>query len=356
MNAVAAPVASSQRPPAVLRLSWERPLRAWSTWWSTLQPTLATLAAGLPGWQLRVVLPLEVDDHADDAVLLEVCRQLAGVHVGVDLSPRVGGLRALNTMTASTFQARLLASLEVLNGGLHEIAALGISPGVMVHLEPSEPQVGAVLAVSNATTVGRRLRGVTMTIAGVASAIWTARQGRRDLLELVRDLRALPWPVIATSPPPLLPLDTIAGARALPWLLGCPDTWGDDVDGGLFGPTAALCFAPLLGSVVGARDRVEQHRALTLWAARHREHSAAVCLGPFASPAGFTIGDDVVYQSPGHLRQDLQAVRALGFVDITLTGFDGLLLGRDDVLRSADERRAWLHAVTDSAVSDVAAA
>jgi hypothetical protein len=331
-------------------------LRAWSTWWPTLQPTLTTLAAGLPGWQLRVVLPLEIDDHADDAVLLEVALQLASVSVGVDLSPRVAGLRALNTATASTFQARLLTSLEVLSSGLHDVAALGISPGVMVHLEPSEPQVGAVLAASSAGTVGRRLRGVTTTIAGMANAIWTARQGRRDLLELARDLRALPWPVLATSPPPLLPLDTIAGARALPWLLGCPDTWGDDVDSGVFGPTAALCFAPLLGSVVGARDRVEQHRALTLWAARHREHSAAVCLGPFASPAGYTIADDVVYQSPGHLRQDLQAVRALGFVDITLTGFDGLLLDNHDVLRPADERRTWLHAVTDSAVSDAVAA
>ena len=141
----------------------------------------------------------------------------------------------------------------------------------------------------------------------------------------------------------------------MPWLLGYPDAHSDDVDGGLFGPTAALCFAPLLGTVVGARDRVEQHRALTLWAARHRERSTAVCLGPLASPAGFTIGDDVVYQSPGHLRQDLQAVRALGFVDITLAGVDGLLLHRDDTLRPVDERNAWVHAVTDSAVSDLAA-
>jgi hypothetical protein len=338
----------------VLRLTWERPLRTWATWWSTLQSTLAALSAGLPGWQLRVVLPLEVDDHADDAVLLEVCRQLGATGVGVDLSPRVGGLRAVNTATASTFQARLLASLELLSAGLHDVAAMGIVPGVVVHLEPSGPQVNAVLEASRGP-FGRRVRGVTTTIAGMASAIWTARQGRRDLLELVRDLRALPWPVLATSPPPLLPLDTIAGARALPWLLGCPDTWGDDVDGGLFGPTSALCFAPLLGSVVGARDRAEQHRALTLWAARHREHSHAVCLGPFAAPAGFSLGDDAVYQSPGHLRQDLQAVRALGFVDVMLTGFDGLVLTGEGTLRPKDERSAWLHAITDSAVSDLAA-
>jgi hypothetical protein len=62
---------------------------------------------------------------------------------------------------------------------------MGIAPGVMVHLEPAEPQVGAVLAASGARTVGRRLRGVTTTIAGVANAIWHARQGRRDLVELV---------------------------------------------------------------------------------------------------------------------------------------------------------------------------
>ena len=165
--------------------------------------------------------------------------------------------------------------------------------------------------------------------------------------------------MLATSPPPLLPLDTIAGATALHWLLGCPDTslWADD-DGGqpVFGPTAAVCFAPLLGTVVGATDRVGQHQALTLWAARHREKSHAVCVGPLSSLAGIEVGADAVYQSPAHLRQDLQAVRALGFVDITVTSLDGLVFDAADGDTVRVDVDDWIAAVTDSDVSDVAAA
>lgn len=334
----------------MLRFTWERGLDHFNAHWPALVHAVRTIDTGLgAGWSLRVALPFEVDDHVDDALVVQTARRLAGIGVGIDLAPRVSGLRALNTTTAAAMHARLL---PVLGAMMEQLSSS--SSGVLLHLEPSAQQLTAAWTARRGEGVAAKLRGLSSTVAGMASAVWMARQGRRDLTELAHDLRALPWPVLATSPPPLLPLDTIAGSTALHWLLGCPEPslWADDVDGALFGPTAALCFAPLWATVVGARDRVEQHRALTLWAARHREKSHAVCVGPLSALAGVDV-DNAVYVSPAHLRQDVQAVRALGFTDITVTSLDGLVLGAGDVVR--DDVDAWVAAVVDSGVSDVAA-
>jgi hypothetical protein len=40
-----------------------------------------------------------------------------------------------------------------------------------------------------------------------------------------------------------------------------------------------------------------------------------------------------VYQAPAHLRQDMLAVQALGFSDVTVMSLDGLIMGADDVVR-----------------------
>ena len=353
------------RPASVLRFTWERGLTSFGETWSSVSRALNIIEAGLgAGWSLRVALPFEVSqigadssDHADNGAVIFAARQLMQLGIGIDLAPRVAGNRALNTSTAATMHAHLLPALSAVIEQLSSSSSLPApAPGVLLHLEPSPPQVSAAWAARRGASMAARLRGVSSTLAGMASAVWMARQGRRDLVEFAHDLRALPWPVLATSPPPLLPLDTIANSTALHWLLGCPDTslWADDVDGALFGPTAALCFAPLLATVVGARDRSEQHRALTLWAARHREKSHAVCVGPLSALAGVDVDVDAVYLSPAHLRQDLQAMRALGFVDLTVTSLDGLVLDSSGAVRA--DLDTWLGAVVDTAVSDVSPA
>jgi len=349
-----APASLLPRLPQVLRWTWERPLSAVTTHRAALTTALRTIGAGLgPGWSLRVALPFEVDDPIDELVAL--AHHFADADIGVDFAPRLAGNRALNTGSAVKMHARLLPALGMLIEQLSSSSlSSSMSPGVLLHLEPSARHVTAAWAARSGTGLAAKWRGVSSTVASMAGAVWMARQGRRDLTELAHDLRALPWPVLATSPPPLLPLDTIIGATALHWLLGCPDTslWADDVDGDLFGPTAALCFAPLLATVMGARDRAEQHRALTLWAARHREKSHAVCVGPLSALAGIDV-DNAVYVSAAHVRQDLRAVRALGFSDITITSLDGLVLAGDVVRNDVD---AWVEAIVDSDVSSVAAA
>ncbi|HEY1100741.1 MAG TPA: hypothetical protein VGF99_17510, partial [Myxococcota bacterium] len=331
-SATTSSISGLPRASSTLRLTWERGLADLDASWAAAERALRRLDDGLGSFSLRLALPFELDDaeqHADDIVHL--ARRLHAIGVALDVAPRVAGNRAVNTSTAATMHARLLPALAALATRLpsSSSSSSSIKPGVIVHLEPSPGRVGAAWAARRGHGLASRVRGLSTTLTGVASAVWMARQGRRDLVEFARDLSTQPFSVLATSPPPLLPLDTIAGSTALHWLLGCPDTslWADD-DGGrpVFGPTAADCFAPLLGTVVGARDRVEQHRALTLWAARHREKSHAVCLGPTSALAGIEVDDDAVYQSPAHLRQDVRAVRALGFSDITITSLDGLVL------------------------------
>jgi hypothetical protein len=117
-------------------------------------------------------------------------------------------------------------------------------------------------------------------------------------------------------------------------LLGCPDV--DAVDSPLFGPPSALCLAPLAAS-----DRAGQHRAFTLWAARHREKSHAVTLGPTSPLPG--LPSSATYRAPSHLQQELASTRALGFTDITVMGLDGLVLDEAGQLRT--DASTWLEAV-----------
>jgi hypothetical protein len=291
----------------VLRLTWERPLAAWS-------PLAAEVVCAL-GPTVRVALPLALEDESTHQALGDLVVSLQGQGIGVDVVPRVGLVRGVNTTTAARFHERLLPAL----------AALPSSVGVFVYCEPVPSTLRAALSAAGGGALVDRARGVSGLVGGLASAIWSARQGRRDLVELARDLRSRPAPSLAAVPPPLMPLDAPLSGAALHWLLGCPD--GDGDDGPLFGrPSAALCCAPLV-----ATDRQGQHRALSLWAARHREKSHAICLGPTAPLAGME--PSAVYQAPAHLRQDMLAVQALGFSDVTVMSLDGLIMGADDVVR-----------------------
>ncbi len=271
---------------------------------------------------LRVALPLDLDDASGDQALLPpLVAALQHLRVGVDVVPRIGAVRGVNTTTAAHFHERLLSAL----------ATLPSTVGVFVYCEPVPSTLRAALSVGGGGALIDRARGLSGLVGGVMSAIWSARQGRRDLVELARDLRSRSSSsssssLMAAVPPPLVPLDAPLSDAAVHWLLGCPDGDGDGDDSLFLSPSAALCCAPLVTT-----DRQRQHRALALWAARHREKSHAICVGPIAPLAG--MAPTAVYQAPAHLRQDLLAVQALGFSDITVMSLDGLIMGADDVER-----------------------
>lgn len=303
-------------------------------------------------YRLRLAVPVLLDERTPNAMatgLLELTTLAKALGFDVDLAPRLpsehsGG--ALNTHTSPLFHERLLPLLSFLarrleNGSEDSVSAGNAVdvPGVVLPVEPGDDTVEGGLGVS-AGSVFARAKMLPRLLGGLASAVWDARQGRRDLIELARDLRALPFAVMAVTPPPLLPVDSVAGAAAHHWLLGCPD----DVDGTpLFGPAAAQCFAPLLAPVAGGHTRADQHQVVSLWAARHRERSHAIALGPLRNTR---FGDGAAYVAASHVKQDLRAARALGFSDITIASLDGLLYGQGGEVGGAfrDDVDQWFEA------------
>jgi hypothetical protein len=311
-----------------LRLRWELvgarrgrgldPLGALLT-----DPVLQALARlRAPDRDVRVVV-VELLDTADvpavqarAGALADAARLLARAGVALDVWPQLpDGDRFLNTRTARRFHERLLPLLHAL--GARDV---GGTTGLFLDVEPTLELLQGAWALGEAGPVAPRARGLVRLLGGVAGAVWDARQGRRDLRELLSDLAALPFPVIAAVPPPVLPLDIPAGDAALHWLLGCPAVDDDGVP--LFSRSAALCYAPLLAR--RGLDRPAQHRALSLWAARHRERGDAICLGPLSTGL---LGDEPTYTAAEHLRHDLAAVRSLGFDDVTLYSLEGFLFG-----------------------------
>jgi hypothetical protein len=274
-----------------------------------------------PERDVRVVAVVELDGddgaaRARARALADVATTLARHRVALDVWPQLPDAdRFLNTRTARRFHERLLPLLHAL--ATHDVDA---GTGLFLDVEPTLGLLEGAWAVADARPVTQRAQGLLRLLGGVAGAVWDARQGRRDLRELLSDLSALPFAVVAAVPPPVLPLDAPAGDAALHWLLGCPAV--DDDGAPLFTRTAALCYAPILAR--RGADRDAQHRALSLWAARHKERGEAICLGPLSTGL---LGDEPTYASPAHLRHDLSAVRALGFDDVTLYSLEGLLFG-----------------------------
>jgi hypothetical protein len=276
-----------------------------------------------PDRDLRVVVVVELADVADGAAaqaqcasLVETARALAAIGVAIDVWPQLPDVdRFLNTRTARRFHERLLPLLH----GLRARDVVGTT-GLFLDVEPTLTLLEGAWALGDNGPMAVRARGLARLVGGVAGAVWDARQGRRDLRELWKDLSALSFPVLAAVPPPVLPLDAPAGDAALHWLLGCPTV--DDDGAPLFSRTAALCYAPLLAR--RGADRDAQHRALSLWAARHKERGDAICLGPLSTGL---LGDEPTYATSEHLRHDLAAVRALGFDDVTVYSLEGLLFG-----------------------------
>lgn len=298
-----------------LRLTFDGSLARWSEVWGLAAPALR-------GRPLRIALPLELAD--DDVARAAGDRAIADVldaGLAVDVMPALDGDRTLTTRSAARIQAGLVPAL----------ATLPSTVGVFLVCKPPPRALQAALSVGAGGGWAAARRFVEV-VSGVPATVWAARQGQRDLRELARDLRVRA--VVAATPPPLLPLDSPLSSAALHWLLGCPDV--DVDDGPLFGPAAALCFAPLV-----AADRDHQHRAFSLWAARHREKSHAIALGPTSALSG--LPTTATYRAPTHLQQDLAAARALGFSDVTVMGLDGLVLDDDGAVRT--DVGAWLEAV-----------
>lgn len=275
----------------------------------------------LRGRAVRIALPLDLEDDvaraATDRAIADVCAD----GLAVDVVPAIGGDRALSTRSAARVHAALLPVL----------ATLPSTVGLVLVCTPPAAALQAALSAGAGGLWAAARRAVDVA-SGVPATVWAARQGQRDLRELARDLRGRP--VVAATPPPLLPLDSPLSAAALHWLLGCPEVDVDDSP--LFGPAAALCLAPL-----AAVDRARQHRAFLLWAARHREKSHAIALGPTSALAGLPA--TATYRAPAHLQQDLAAARALGFRDVTVMSLDGLVLDAAGAIRP--DAGAWLEAV-----------
>ena len=301
----------------------DNPFAVWDPQgWSWGQ--VADFCQGLRG--VRVALPVDLgagSDAAVDVCLDDVIATLGAAGVGLDVIPVVDGDSTVNTHSAAVVHRRLLPLLSTLPP----------SVGVFLRYEPQATTLQAAMRLGRwgLTETMRRLKDVVVSVPGT---LWSARQGQRDLIELARDLRSRDAPLRAAVPPPLLPLDAPLRAAAMQWVMGTPDADLDDVP--LFGPPSALCLAPL-----AATDRQGQHRAFSLWAARHREKSHAISLGPTAPLPGLDLGCS--YQAPSHLKQDIGAALALGFREVTVQSIDGMI--KDEAGRRRTNLDAWLDAV-----------
>ena len=166
------------------------------------------------------------------------------------------------------------------------------------------------------------VQSVGTIASGLARAVVRARQGRRDLQELARDLASRELHVHAAVVPPLV-TGMVEALRH--WGLGCPMEADDGTP--LFPIQAALCYAPLLRRMRGGKpDRDAEHSALVNWATRHRARFDAVITG--MTSVGM-LGDEPVYQDPAHLAEDVRVLEGLGYGDIALYSLEGLLFGDD---------------------------
>ncbi len=316
---------------------------------------LSALRAARPEEPLRIACVLELADEMDVAPLLRARAALARHEIALDLWPQLAGAeRFLNTGTAEIFQQRLLPLLDVLARSDD-----GCDIGVALDLEPNEALARAAWEMrAPGSSLFERARALGRIARSVGGSVAMARQGRRDLAELARDLQARDLPVhVAVMPP--LSSSTSDTLRA--WALGCPAV--DDDGRPLFGLQAAMCYASLtrrlperLRARVDPRplddddddardaDRRRDKDTLALWAARHRTAFDAVVVGMTATGI---LGDEPVYEDPAVLAEDVRAMEALGFSDVALYALEGLFFGPagpgDDLALRPDVER-WLGA------------
>jgi hypothetical protein len=294
-----------------------------------LDLALSLLRAARPDDPLRIACVIELGERTSVEPILRARAALARHEIALDLWPQLSsddaarrGARFLNTSTAATFQARLLPLLDEL-----EKSAEGSDIGLSLDVEPTEDLIRAAWLVRDGdASLLERARGIAGVCKGIGRALLDARQGRRDLTELARDLAARDLPVHAAVLPPLgraTPGPHADGWRT--WALGCPVV---DVEGGpLFGLQAAMCYAPLARRLPlqGASwDRAREKQTLALWAARHRAHFDAVVVGQTATGI---LGDEPVYDEPTIFAEDVRAMDALGFTDVAVYALEGIFFG-----------------------------
>jgi hypothetical protein len=287
-----------------------------------LAPVWSRLRALGGAHPLRLACLVELDDdsgrHAAD--LARAAGALLPFGIALDLWPQLpdDGARFLNTSTAAIFQARLLPLLDAL---VRDPA--GRTVGVALDVEPAESLLQGAWKVRRAGHGwGERAGAVVDVVRGLGRAVLDARQGRRDLVELARDLEARDLNVHVAVMPPLV--TGAVGQAARSWLLGCPIV--DDDGAPLFRTQAAMCYGPLLRTAPGAWPRERQRKTLALWAARHRQDFDAVVAGLLSTGL---LGDEPVIESLDELQEDLASLRALEFMDVALYSLEGLLWGRD---------------------------
>lgn len=294
-----------------------------------LDAALRLLRAIRPAEPLRIACGMALDDKVDLAPILRARVALARHEIALDLWPQLRdddtaayGARFLNTSSAATYQARLLPLLDEL-----ERSSVGEDIGLALDLEPNEELVRAAWSLRDpAVSLWARARAAAGVVQGLGRAVADARQGRRDLTELARDLEAREIPVHVAVLPPLGRASAPAAGSDLwrTWALGCPVV---DVDGApLFGLQAALCYAPLAKSLPLQKEwnRAQEKQTLALWAARHRAHFDAIVIGQTA-PGLF--GDAAVYEDAALFAEDVRAMDALGFTDVAIYSLEGLLFG-----------------------------
>lgn len=281
---------------------------------------------------------IDLEEKTPTEPLLRARAALARHDLALDLWPQLPAqgdepkragcsARFLNTTTAATFQARLLPLLDELAR-----TADGEEIGLALDLEPCEDLIRAAWSVRAAgVPIPARARAVSDVVKGVGRAMLHARQGRRDLTELARDLAARELAVHVAVLPPLGRTSPVrAGGDAWrTWALGCPIV--DAVGEPLFGLQAAMCYAPLarrlpLGAPRGISEREREKQTLALWAARHRAHFDAVVVGQTSTGI---LGDEPVYEDAAVLAEDVRAMDALGFTDVAVYALEGILFGRE---------------------------
>ena len=175
----------------------------------------------------------------------------------------------------------------------------------------------------NKTSLWARASAAVGLVKGVGRALLDARQGRRDLTELARDLSHRGLPVHAAVLPPLASGQRSDAWRT--WTLGIPvvDAEGEP----LFGTQAAMCYAPLAQRIPGNQgswSRENEKRTLALWAARHRSMFDAVVVG---QTSWGVLGDEPIYQDPRVFGEDVRAMEALGYSDVAVYALEGILFG-----------------------------
>lgn len=297
-----------------------------------LAPALGALREAAGPHTVRIAcvveLPETLASSADASLtarpLLAARDALAEHDIALDLWPQLpcgksGGARFLNTTTATTFQQRLLPLLDVL--ARHDD---GEDIGVALDIEPSEELVRAAWSVRDASTsMWQRTRAAGGLVKSVGRALIDARQGRRDLTELARDLAHRGLPLHAAVLPPLASGQRSDAWRT--WTLGIPvvDAEGEP----LFGTQAAMCYAPLAQRIPGNKatwSRETEKRTLALWAARHRTSFDAVVVGQTSTGI---LGDEPIYEDARLFAEDIRAMEALGYNDVGVYALEGIFFG-----------------------------